>query len=70
MRKTVNKFDNHADADRANRRYYLGLTPEERLDILLELIARYQEDHPDGTKGFQRVCRILPLHRRQPATPG
>ena len=42
MQKIVKRFDSYADAERADRRYYSNLSPEERLGILLELVARYQ----------------------------
>lgn len=64
MQKSVSRFDSYADAERADRRYYSNLSPEERLAILLELVARYQESHDDAAKGRQRVYRIAQLGGR------
>ena len=61
MKKVVRKFKTHAEADKADREYYRSLTPEERLDILLDLI----EQGSDGaSEGFKRVYRITELERR------
>lgn len=58
MDRTVRKFDNPAAADRADREYYHGLTPQQRLGILLELLAQ-QRDGEDETAGrLERVYRI------------
>jgi hypothetical protein len=53
-------FHSFADAERADRAYYQSLTPSERMNILLELISRWQGD--EATKGFERVYRIAKLH--------
>lgn len=47
-----------ADAEQAEHDYYAGLTPEERLDILLELIARHA-----ATFGLSQKSTI-PAERR------
>lgn len=65
MRRAVNKFDNSADARRANRHYYLSLTPQQRLDILLDLIAAYRDSQDEAARGFTRVYRITELGRHQ-----
>lgn len=59
MKKIVSKFDNFGDAERANREYYHGLTPQERLDILLEMVAAYRETQDEAGKRFARVYRIV-----------
>ena len=43
MDRAVGKFDRHEDAMRADREYYRSLTPEQRVDILLELVARERD---------------------------
>lgn len=58
MEKVVQKFTSFEEADRADEEYYASLTPEERIDIMLELMRRAQ----GGTfRRLERVCRILPL---------
>ena len=59
MNKTVVKFNSFADAQRADRRYYLSLTPQQRLDILLELVARHRDTHDDAAEGPARICRVV-----------
>lgn len=61
MDKVVRKFSNFADADRADREYYLSLTPEERLRILFELVRRAQDDPPPR---LERVYRVIKLEER------
>ena len=54
-------FHSFAESERADRAYYRSLTPSERLDLLLELINRW--DHDEAAKGFERVYRIVKLHK-------
>jgi len=60
MEKTFTTYSSFAESDRANRQYYLHLTPQERLDILLDLISCQQDQH-ETPKGFERVYRIIKL---------
>ena len=58
MEPMVRKFDSFEEADRADDEYYVSLSPQARLDILLELVGREQV----GDIGrLKRVCRIIPL---------
>lgn len=59
MKKVVHKFASHAEADAANRAYHRSLTPEQRLEILFELIHRYREGFDEASKRFQRVYRVI-----------
>ncbi len=56
MEKVVQKFSSHVEAEEADRKYYASLTPEQRLNILLELVRRGQGDPPPR---LERVCRII-----------
>lgn len=58
MEKVVRTFNSHSEAEKAEREYYRSLTPEERLNILLELVEQGNRDAP---KGFERVYRIVDL---------
>jgi hypothetical protein len=60
MEKEFAVFRSFADAERADRAYYRSLTPSERVDILLELISRWQDD--ETAKGFERIYRVAQLH--------
>lgn len=60
MEKKVKVIKSFAEADAEDKRYYHSLTPSERLDILLTLIARNRK--PDEVaKGFARVYRVVKL---------
>jgi hypothetical protein len=58
MEKTVAKFRNFAEAEKADREFYRKLSGKERLDILLEL-SRQDPELP-----FERVYRITKFPRR------
>lgn len=51
-------FHSFEESDQADREYYQSLTPQQRLDLLLELIQQAQ----NGETKFERVCRIVKLH--------
>lgn len=61
MEKTVQRFTSHAEADRADREYYRSLTPQQRVDLTLELVRRYRESFPPDQQRLQRVARIVAL---------
>lgn len=58
MKKQVRVFRSHQEADAADHAYYQSLTPEERLNILLELVG--QGGHA-SSKGFRRVYSVVKL---------
>jgi len=64
MERTIRKFRSFAEAERADREYYRSLTPQQRLDILLELVATYTEGLDEAERGFKRVCRVVKRQRR------
>lgn len=56
MEKAVSIHRSHKEAEEADNAYYRSLTPEERIDILLELTK------PDETQPrLERVYRIVEL---------
>ena len=57
--KQIQVFRTFEEAEAADRDFYRSLTPEQRLDILLELIARN-----GSSKGLERVYRIVEFERR------
>jgi hypothetical protein len=61
VEKFVRKFESHAAAEQADQEYYRSLTPQQRLDLLLELVR--QATSHEGQQGFARVYRITQLHR-------
>lgn len=61
VQKTVRIFSSFKEADEFNAQYEASLTPEERIQIVIELRDRR---HPDAaTQGLARVCRITELER-------
>ena len=61
VEKKVQIFASFKDADEADARYDAGLSPDERLKILIELRDRR---HPDAAEQrLARVCRIVKLER-------
>ncbi|HLG99691.1 MAG TPA: hypothetical protein VKX49_25510 [Bryobacteraceae bacterium] len=52
----VQVFRSFEEAEKADRDFYRSLTPEQRLDILLQLIAQH-----GSSKGLERVFRIVKL---------
>ena len=61
MERIVQKFKSHAEAERADREYYRSLTPEERVQIAVELMERSKMFYDDPPQGLERVCRIIKL---------
>lgn len=61
MRERIRIFDSFEAADRADDEYYASLTPQERLEILLDLIASHQELLGDTAKRLERVHRVVEL---------
>jgi len=59
VEKVARIFSSFAEADKADRESYLSFTPEQRLEILCDLIA---SSYPDITeRKIERVCRVIKL---------
>lgn len=56
VERRVRKFLSHAAADAADKEYYASLTPDERLAILFELMARGTDA---SERRLKRVFRIV-----------
>lgn len=62
MEKVVKVLKSFEDSDRADRAYYQGLTPQQRLEILWELNSRWPRSVGDeASEGLERVYRIMKL---------
>ena len=59
MERVVGIFHSFRESDRATKRYYLSLTPEQWMEIFLELLHREQPD--ENQQGRPRVYRIVKL---------
>jgi hypothetical protein len=64
MERVVRIFESHAEAAEADRAFYRSLSPQQRLDLQLDLIARYREGLGEAAARFERVCRVVSLSRR------
>ena len=54
----VAKYGSHKEADEADEEYYAALTPQQRLDIMVELVARLQHGSDARLAGFHRLTTI------------
>lgn len=61
MDRVVQVFKSFEEADEAEAEYYARLTPNERVDILLDIIAAYRESQGEAASRFERVCRVVDL---------
>lgn len=59
--KVFRSFD---EADAADDQFYADLTPEERLDLLLELVERHRSDLGEAASRLERVHRVIELSQR------
>ena len=59
--RTARVFTSFEAAEQADVEYYASLTPEECLDIQLDIIAAYRESMGEAAEGFERVCRVIEL---------
>lgn len=60
MEKVSKIYNSHKEAEEADSKYYASLSPNQRVEILLELISNYASSYYDGfTEGFKRVHTIV-----------
>lgn len=60
-REILQVFSSFQEAEKADHEFYAAASPQERLNILLELIARHRESTGEAAKGFERVYRVTEL---------
>ncbi len=61
MERVAQVFHSFEEAERADDEYYAKLSPQERLDILLELIDQHRSSLGEPEERFERVYRIAKL---------
>jgi len=61
IERIVQKFSSHEEAERAEREYYDSLSPEQRVEILLELMNRARDLNDPASQRLERVYRIVKL---------
>ena len=57
-------FRSFEDADQADDKFYAELPPEDRLEMLLELIERHRSALGEAASRFERVHHIVELSQR------
>ena len=57
-------FESHDAAERADRAALAAMSPQARLDLLLQMIRRYREGLGEPASRFERVCRVSDLPAR------
>jgi hypothetical protein len=60
VEKVAQKFGSFKEADEADAAYYRSLTPKQRIDILLEMVAQRQP-RDEAERRLKRVYRIVEL---------
>lgn len=64
MRDGLRTFSSFREAEEADRAFYASLSPEQRLEILLDLVARHRESMGEAAERLERVYRIAELPGR------
>jgi hypothetical protein len=64
MDRVARLFESFDEAECADDDFYAHLAPEERLNLLLELVERYRGTLGETASGFARVHRIAELSQR------
>jgi hypothetical protein len=62
IEKVVKVSRSFEERDQADKAYYRSLTPQRRIEILLELNSRWPaKGHDEGSQRLERVYRIVKL---------
>lgn len=61
MEKVLNIFNGFEEADRADDEYYASLSPQQRVDLLLDMVAAYRESLGETGQRLERVYRVVEL---------
>jgi len=61
MEKVLKVFSSFEEADQADDEYHASLSPQERVDILLDMIAAYRESLGETEQRLERVYRVVEL---------
>lgn len=63
MEKVLKVFSSFEEAEEADDEYYALLSPQERVDLLLDLLAAYRESLGEAGQRLKRVYRIVELSK-------
>ena len=60
---TIRRFNSLSEADEADAEYYSQLTPQQRLEILFQIIAMHRDSLDEDSQRFERVYRVTERER-------
>ena len=63
MLRHAEVFGSFQEAEEADRAFYAAMTPQQRLDLLLDLVAAERESLDETEQRFERVYRVVELSR-------
>jgi hypothetical protein len=63
MRDDLRIVSSFEEAEEADSAFYASLGPQQRLDLLLDLVARHRESIGETAERFERVYRVTELSR-------
>ena len=70
MERVLRVFDRHSDAEAADRAFYASLSPQERLNMLLDLVERKLVEPAEAyTKAADKTGLAASLRSRGYETP-
>ena len=61
--RELRTYQSLSEAAQADREYYASLTPKQRLDLLLEIIANHRTQFGEAAERLERVYRVTQLSR-------
>ena len=61
--REIQVFQGFEAADRVDDEYYAALAPQERFEILLDLVAPSRASTGEGSARLERVCRVTDSHQ-------
>ena len=64
MQNVLRIFSNFREAEDADRAFYASLSSQERLDVLLDLVAGQRESMGEAAARLERVYRVVELSQR------
>ena len=63
MRNTLRTYSSFQEAEDADRAFCASLSPQERLDLLLDLVVCHREFMGEAAERLERVYRVAELTR-------
>lgn len=64
MEKVARIFRSFEEAEEADRRFYASLTPQQRLDMMIELLDFRGFDSNGASQRLERVYRVVQREKR------